>query len=153
MYKTHELTHTKEYKKYCSIKDRCYNKKCRGYKNYGEKGITFFWLDNPIDFSNYIKSLDNYGDGLTLDRINNNGNYEPGNLRWVNNHIQNANRGKSKRNKSGYIGIHWCQNKWVSNLIINKKSIFFGYYENIQDAVIVGNKYIIDNNLKEYAIQ
>lgn len=72
-------------------KNRCYNQKNRGYHNYGGRGIGVYkqWLDNPDVFVKW--ALDNgYKEGLQLDRIDNNGNYEPNNCRFVT-HQKNQN--------------------------------------------------------------
>ncbi len=79
---------------YGQMKQRCYNPKCKQYRNYGERGIKICdeWLKSrPSLF--YQWAFDNgYMEGLTLDRINNNGDYEPSNCRWTTWDIQNYNR-------------------------------------------------------------
>lgn len=79
---------------YGQVKQRCYNPKAKEYKNYGYRGIKVCdeWLKSyPSAF--YEWALDNgYKEGLTLDRINNDGNYEPSNCRWTTWKIQNYNR-------------------------------------------------------------
>jgi hypothetical protein len=63
---------------------RCYNIKNKSYHNYGGRGITVCeaWRTNPISFYDWAFSS-GYKVGLSLDRINNDGNYEPDNCRWV----------------------------------------------------------------------
>ena len=61
--------------------DRCYNPTCEAYKNYGGRNIRV--CDRWHDIRNFIAELpDGYEDGLEMDRINNDGNYEPGNIKW-----------------------------------------------------------------------
>jgi hypothetical protein len=74
------------------IKQRCFNQKVRQYNRYGGRGITMFkgWADDYIKFYEDVIGL--YVEGLQIDRINNNGNYEPGNIRWVDNKTNMRNR-------------------------------------------------------------
>ena len=100
----HGLNRTKDHVSWCHIKQRCYNKNNKAYKYYGGRGIKLYeeWIDNPKSFIDYIKSLENYGvDKLSLDRIDNNGNYEPGNLRWATKKEQ----ARNKRNTTINIEI------------------------------------------------
>jgi hypothetical protein len=63
---------------------RCYNAKKRDYPYYQGKGIRVFseWIKNPLSF--YKWSLDNgWKKGLSLDRIDPNGDYEPNNCQWI----------------------------------------------------------------------
>ena len=71
-----------EYKIWQGIKSRCFNPKCTQYKNYGARGITMCesWRTS---FEQFLKDVGKRPSGTCIDRINNNGNYEPGNVRWV----------------------------------------------------------------------
>jgi hypothetical protein len=65
---------------------RCTNEKHPLYKFYGARGIKVWqpWIDTPIRFADYLVTLEGWGDpNLWLDRIDNNGHYEPNNLRFV----------------------------------------------------------------------
>ncbi len=66
-----------------SMKKRCSNPKCKAYKYYGGRGITVckIWRDSFQTFFNWAK--DKHKRGLEIDRINNDGNYEPSNCRFV----------------------------------------------------------------------
>lgn len=94
----HSLSYTKLYKVWGGMKTRCYNPNFMYYCNYGGRGIAICkeWKD---DFSNFYKwAISNgYREGLTIDRINNDGNYEPSNCRWITRAEQNRNQRKTRK--------------------------------------------------------
>ena len=82
----HGMRHTKIYQVWADIKRRIFNVNCKHYKDYGGRGITMFegWVNNFKAFYDYVSKLPHYGEaGYSLDRINNDGNYEPDNVRWA----------------------------------------------------------------------
>jgi hypothetical protein len=79
--------------------DRCRNPRNPAYPNYGGRGITVCkrWL-SFVNF--YADMWATYRPGLTLDRIDNDGNYEPGNCEWATRAQQIANRRPHKKRKA-----------------------------------------------------
>lgn len=69
---------------WCGIKNRCYNSNEPSFKNYGSRGISVCneWRDNFTAFRDWAIT-NGYDDSLEIDRINNDGNYEPSNCHWV----------------------------------------------------------------------
>lgn len=84
--KKHGHSNSRLYRIYNNMKSRCYRKYAKEFENYGGRGIRVCneWLgeDGFINFYNWAYSH-GYSEELNIDRINNDGNYEPDNCRWV----------------------------------------------------------------------
>ena len=92
-----------EYAIWIQMNQRCYNKRCKAYKNYGARGVTVFdaWRAKPGTanakaFRAFLKYVGPRPKGRrrewSIERKNNNGNYEPGNVRWARNPEQTRNK-------------------------------------------------------------
>jgi hypothetical protein len=82
----HGLSHTKPYYVWQAIKKRCHHPANEDFPLYGARGIELFepWRNAPAAFIAWIdEHLGPRPDGYSLDRIDNDGHYEPGNLRWA----------------------------------------------------------------------
>lgn len=87
----HGMSHAPEYSSWESMKDRCTNENCPAYAHYGGRGIGF--IDRWKSFECFYEDLGpRPGPGYSLDRIDVNGNYEPGNCRWATTKEQQRNR-------------------------------------------------------------
>lgn len=86
------------YRIWSGMKRRCFDSNFRDYNNYGGRGISVCneWKENYSVFREWALS-NGYSDKLTLDRIDNNGNYEPSNCRWTTIQIQSNNKRVNRR--------------------------------------------------------
>lgn len=91
--RTHGLTGTRGFRSWSSMHTRCLNPKHEAYPRYGGRGITVCerWLHS---FENFLTDMGERPPGRSLDRIDPEGNYEPGNCRWSTPFEQTHNRRK-----------------------------------------------------------
>ena len=145
----HGLSKHKLYNIWYMMIDRCTNEKHLNYPYYGARGIKV--CDRWHNVANFIEDMFfTYKEGLSIDRINPYGNYEPNNCRWESKSTQVRNTRKIRaNNKSGYRGVSWDSkiNKWHTQIMVNKKTIHLGFYEDKEYAAKVYDTFIISNNL------
>lgn len=118
MFKKHGFRSEKLYSVYCTMKQRCYNPNNQRFSCYGGRGISICdeWQADYLAFRKW--ALDNgYEDGKSIDRINNDGNYEPSNCRWVNTITQANNKRNNPKIEYGgesHTIAEWARIKGLS---------------------------------------
>lgn len=105
----HGKTNTPIHTLWRAMIQRCHNPKNKSYARYGAKGVAVCdeWRSNFQAFADYMGERP---DGMTLDRINSRGNYEPGNVRWAT-HKQQA-RNTSRNRMIEVDGVVKCAAEW-----------------------------------------
>lgn len=103
---------SKSYTAWHNIKQRCFNVGSKSFKNYGGRGITLqsSWIDDPAAFSAYVEGLPGFAEDMTLERLDNDADYQEGNLAWVPRSVQAKNRRRMENNTSGVTGVYFMQN-------------------------------------------
>ena len=128
----HGDSHTKLHQVWIAMRNRCRNEKHKNYKYYGGRGIKTLpeWEDYKV-FKNWAFSA-GYEEGLTIDRINNDGNYEPTNCRWTTMLVQVRNRRRRESCVSKYEGVYFkkANNKWCAAY----RRKYIGLYETEEKA-------------------
>ncbi len=146
----HGLSKHRLYSIWSGIKDRCLNKKSIPFKQYGGRGISVCkeWSD---DFSVFYKwAMQNgHKKELTIDRINNDGNYEPSNCRFATPSVQARNTKRlGVNNTSGFRGVGKKGNLWRARIGINSETVELGYFTYAYTAGYVYDSYVLKHNLE-----
>lgn len=117
---THGMTHTRQYKIWCAMKARCYDKNNISFKYYGGVGIKVCneWRNDFLAFYEWAMK-NGYADDLTIDRINTSGDYSPDNCRWITISEQQSNR--RNNNPITYNGKTQILSDWAKELGISRK--------------------------------
>ena len=134
----HGKTNTRIYAIWCTMKARCLNKNSKKYPSYGGRGIQVCeeWKESFDAFYEYVSKLNHFEeDGYTLNRINNDGDYEPNNVEWAN-HTTQANNTRANR-KLEYDGESHTIAEWSRIKNISKSALYHRLHRgwDIKDAL------------------
>lgn len=129
----HGMSKTNTYRIWFGIKRRCFDKKEQSYQNYGGRGITI--CDRWMDFAKFIEDMGERPSKADIDRINNDGNYEPGNCRWISRKENSSN----KRNTIhiAFNGETKTLASWSETLGISHKTLYYRKYRGWSDEEII----------------
>lgn len=94
----HSKSGTKTFKIWCGMIARCKTKSAKGYKNYGGRGIRV--CERWQQFELFLEDMGSCPPRFSIERINNDGNYEPSNCKWIPLRDQGKNTRRSKKNKA-----------------------------------------------------
>ena len=123
---------------FSAMKRRCYNKNCSDYPRYGGRGIIV--CSEWQSFKGFLNDMEKtFKKGLTLDRINNNGNYELKNCRWTTRKIQAINRRNTKFFE--FNGLKKTLTDWAKYIGIKRSTIaqrFYVYKWSIEKCLTKG---------------
>lgn len=125
--RTHGLNKSSEHESWSGAKSRCLNISDKVYYRYGGRGITI--CDRWLSFENfYLDMGEKPSSKHSLDRIDNNGNYEPSNCRWATPTEQSRNRRSNRLLE--FNGKKQCLSAWADELGISNKTIDTRYRRN-----------------------
>ena len=148
---THGKRQSRLYNMWANMKQRCYSENTKSFVYYGGKGISMYELWRNDFGAFYDWAINNgYDKKLTIDREDNDGNYNPLNCRFTTHTVQNRNTRRIRRNNtSGYRGVsRKIKGRWVARICVNSNPKHLGYFDTSREAAIAYDSYVKLNNLE-----
>lgn len=144
---THLMSNSPEHRAWSHLKSRCLHEGHIGYKNYGGRGIKVCdrWTEKGTGFQNFYADMGPRPSNLySIDRIDNNGNYEPSNCRWATKTEQSNNQRQNRF--ITWNGVTKSAAQWAKYLGAPPSSVRYAIYNNTTDKLF--HKYLKDNDLR-----
>lgn len=136
----HKQSKSRTYICWQSAKNRAFNVNGTDYQRYGGRGITMCqeWKDSFLAF---LKDMGHVPDGYTLERIDNDGNYEPGNCKWANRKEQGNNTARNRY--VSYNGKTQTLAQWAEEYNIDYTTLFYRLKAgwDVKDALTRRNRF------------
>lgn len=128
------------YATYFNMLMRCKKENYEHFDRYGGRGIKVCekW-DSENGFLNFINDMGERPENYQLDRIDNNGDYEPSNCRWIDKYTQMGNTSATKIYPG--VSFHKLGNKWRARIKINGSEVHLGLFKTIKDAIKARKRY------------
>lgn len=119
-YTSHRMSYTRTYGVWNGMLNRCRNPKTSMWRHYGGRGIKV--CDRWLTFENFLADMGEKPVGKSLDRINNNGNYEPGNVKWAT-PVEQHNNTRTNRLLTA-LGKTQTVTQWAREIGVEKSVLF-----------------------------
>ena len=128
---------------------RCTTASNKDFKNYGARGIRV--CDRWMKFENFIADMGVPAGGMTLERTNNDGGYEPTNCRWATRTVQSNNRRRFRSSTTGITGVSYQQKDrlFIVYCCINAEHIHLGSSRDFFEACCLRKSF--ESRCKGYA--
>jgi hypothetical protein len=138
---THGKRNSRVYRSWRGMVQRCTNSSASNFDNYGGRGIKVCdrWLNS---FEAFYEDMGECPEGLSLDRVDVNGDYCKENCRWADLTEQNFNRRKSTGKSTPKQGVSYCTRSGSYEAYIGYKGAFIrlGHYKTFEEAVAIREK-------------
>lgn len=140
----------KAYIAWYNMRARCYRPSSRCYSNYGGRGVSV--CKRWHDFKSFLDDMGHPPPGTSLDRINNDGNYEPGNCRWATNAEQSRNTGRNIIIE--FMGEKKCLSDWAKEINLDKEALRRRFKNgwSVKAALTTPKFYLLEYNGKKKCV-
>jgi hypothetical protein len=144
----HGLWRTPTYNSWANMITRCTNENHSTWPEYGGRGITICdrWRNS---FENFLADMGERPEGTSLDRIDPEGNYEPGNCRWASKSAQNHNRRPRRGTTSRFTGVNRREDtgKWQAAIMVDYRLMSLGSFASEEEAARARDAKVIELGL------